>query len=212
MPQATTREVASRTARLHSCPMPIPNPSLSTITEADLKVLIAVSAREDRTLDFKRDAYEGNADARAEFLADISALTNTPRRRLGASPRPCRASLPAWTSIKKSCACPRWPKPGCSPAFPDWRCARCRRRRGPCRRREGRAQLPAPAPGRIQEPEPLLGAIIRARVALQGDGDKEVAPGPLPGRLASRTPGNSAEVGTPPEFKTQVIDLKNEQN
>ncbi len=57
--------------------MPIPKQILSEIAEFDLQALIENGVREDRTLEFKRDAYGGNDDARAEFLADISALANT---------------------------------------------------------------------------------------------------------------------------------------
>ena len=42
-----------------------------------MQALIAGGVREGRTLDFKRDTYGANDDARAEFLADTSALANT---------------------------------------------------------------------------------------------------------------------------------------
>ena len=57
--------------------MPLANASLEDVTEGTLFALVAASAREDKTLEFKRDAYGGNDDARAEFLADVSALANT---------------------------------------------------------------------------------------------------------------------------------------
>ena len=57
--------------------MPIASTSLADVTEGTLLALVAASAREDKTLEFKRDAYGGNDDARAEFLADVSALANT---------------------------------------------------------------------------------------------------------------------------------------
>jgi hypothetical protein len=57
--------------------MAIAKHPLSTVTELDLQFLIAGGVREDRTLEFKKDTYGANDDARAEFLADISALANT---------------------------------------------------------------------------------------------------------------------------------------
>lgn len=57
--------------------MPVTGGPLSTVTEANLQALIDGAVREDRTLEFKRDAYGANDEARSEFLADISALANT---------------------------------------------------------------------------------------------------------------------------------------
>jgi hypothetical protein len=57
--------------------MPIAIQLLIHATEDTLLALVAASAREDKTLDFKRDTYGGNDEARAEFLADVSALANT---------------------------------------------------------------------------------------------------------------------------------------
>lgn len=56
--------------------MPVPKQPLSAVTEQDLLALVANGAREDRTLDFKRDAYGSNDQAKAEFLADVSAFAN----------------------------------------------------------------------------------------------------------------------------------------
>lgn len=57
--------------------MPLPKHPLSAVVEADLRRLVDDGAREDRTLEFKRESYAGSDDARAEFLADVSALANT---------------------------------------------------------------------------------------------------------------------------------------
>lgn len=57
--------------------MSIATTSLADVTEGTLLALLAASAREDKTLEFKRDAYGGNDDSKVEFLADVSALANT---------------------------------------------------------------------------------------------------------------------------------------
>lgn len=57
--------------------MPTLKQPLSAITEQDLLALASNGVREDRTLDFKRDVYGSNDQAKTEFLADISAFANT---------------------------------------------------------------------------------------------------------------------------------------
>lgn len=50
---------------------------LAQIAEQHLQALIADEVREGRRIDYKRETYGGNDDARAEFLADISSFANS---------------------------------------------------------------------------------------------------------------------------------------
>lgn len=57
--------------------MPLEHLALDAITEADLQQLIVDGIAEDKTIDFKRDAYAGNRAGCIDFLTDISAFANT---------------------------------------------------------------------------------------------------------------------------------------
>lgn len=50
---------------------------LDTITEDHLSRLIATGAAESHHIEYKRETYGGNDDARREFLADISSFANS---------------------------------------------------------------------------------------------------------------------------------------
>ena len=50
---------------------------LAQIAEPHLRTLIADEVREGRHIDYKRETYVGNDDAKAEFLADISSFANS---------------------------------------------------------------------------------------------------------------------------------------
>ena len=50
---------------------------LDKITEAHLAGLIAAKAAESLHIDYKRETYGGNDEARREFLADISSFANS---------------------------------------------------------------------------------------------------------------------------------------
>ncbi len=57
--------------------MPLISMPLAQIAEKHLQALIADEAREGRHIDYKRETYGGNDDAKAEFLADISSFANS---------------------------------------------------------------------------------------------------------------------------------------
>lgn len=51
-------------------------PSLADITEDHLRALIETGARESLYIEYKRETYGRNDDARKEFLADVSSFAN----------------------------------------------------------------------------------------------------------------------------------------
>jgi predicted HTH transcriptional regulator len=50
---------------------------LEQVQQHHLQSLIDAQAPETQTIEYKRETYGGNDDARAEFLADVSSFANT---------------------------------------------------------------------------------------------------------------------------------------